>query len=300
MKFYDRNKQALAAEQEQLEKQAAAYGNNAPMLYLPQGATMVRILPPYSAAGVFFRKIEKHRVKVGQQTFIGACPASMADSYCPICVKGQEFFDSKQPEKVDFAKQNLKPRSTYLFNVICYSGPANKKGEQPEFGKVYVLEAGVTVHRQIMSLDQDEATGWADITSIEAGANLLIKRTGSGLDTKYEVHPHGGGRSNVWQDLAARGIDPNSLTMINLDDVYQIPPLEKLEEVAASINLGGFVNPSVPRPIPVVSPAAQAQPVTPSAAPVFTPPAQPSTPRPVAPGAPPIPTIPAPRPFTAK
>lgn len=299
MQFFERNKAALAAEKEALEKQAAAFGNNAPMLYLPQGSTMVRILPPYSAAGVFFRKVEKHRVKVGQQTFIGACPAAMADSYCPICVKGQEFFDSKQPEKVDFAKQNLKPRSTYLFNVICYSGPANKKGEQPEFGKVYVLEAGVTVHRQIMSLDQDEATGWADITSIENGANLLIKRTGSGLDTKYEVHPHGGGRTNVWQDLAARGIDPNALTMINLDEVYQIPPVEKLEEVAASINLGGFVSPAAPRPIPVVSPQAAAPAPAPVATQPAAPPAQPSAPRPVAPGAPPIPPIPAPRPITA-
>ena len=310
MQFYERNKSALAAEKEALEKQAAAFGNNAPMLYLPQGTSMVRILPPYSQAGLFFRKIEKHRVKVGNQTFIGSCPAAMADTYCPICVKGQEFLDSKAEDKVKFAKENLKARTTYLFNVLYYSKPANKKSKTPKFKKVYVLETNVTVHHQVMNLDQDEATGWADITSIENGVNLMIKRIGAGLDTKYEVHPHGGGRVNIWADLSARGVDPSTLTMINLDEVYQIPPQEKLEEVAGGINLGGFISHSAPRPIPVASPSngpvaspaisgvvTQAAPPPPRPAPLPAPAAT-SAPRATVPGAPPIPPIPTPRPLT--
>ena len=240
MAFHTRNEAAMTQEKEVIEKQAAEWGNDAPMLYLQAGSTMVRILPAYSAAGVFFRKIVKHRVRSNGQTFVCACPAEMEGVYCPICSKAQEMKDSGDQNKMKQAKDHLKPQVKYLYNVLCYSAPADKKGKAPEFGPVYVMEAGIMVHKALVSLDTDTMTGWVDITNFETGVNVVVKRTGNGLDTKYEVSPTGHGRSNVLQDLAARGIDTSKLEPHNLDSLFSCPPTEKLEEVVAGLQFTGF------------------------------------------------------------
>jgi hypothetical protein len=312
MQFYERNEAALSNESDALDKKAQEWGNDAPMLYLFAGSTMIRILPPYNETGVFFRQITKHRVRVGNRTEILACPAAEANLPCAICEKGQELMDSRDEMKMKFARENLRPRVQYLYNVIVHSGPANKKGETPEFGKVYVLEAGVMVHRQVINLDQDPGAGWADITNPAAGVNLIIKRTGQGLDTKYEVNPHGAGRTDFFADCTAHGVDPNSLELINLDEVYSIPPAEKLAEIASTINVGGAfpgagtaptAHPALPTasmtpapvapvaavaPVAPVAPVAAVAPVAPVSAPVaVTPPvAAPVAPVAVAPVAP--------------
>lgn len=298
MQFYQRNDQALQQENEALEKRASEWGVDCDMLYLQSGSTMARILPPYSEAGVFFRKITKHRIRLGNRTEIFACPAAEGGIHCPVCQKGQEFIDSKEEAKIKYAREHLRTRDQYLYNVIVFSAPPNKQGKTPEFGKVYVMETGVMVHRQLISKDQDPATGWADITNPENGVNMIIKKTGQGLDTKYEVTPHGSGRSNIFQDLAARAIDPNSLQLINLDEVYKLPPAEKVEEIAAAITVSSFPGGAAPTPrpaLPTVSPgAAAAVPTAPPAAPVAPAAPQPVTPQPVAPQ--PQPVAPAPQP----
>jgi len=297
MEYYQRNEVALQNESDALDKQAVEWGNNAPMLYLQNGSTMVRVLPPYSDAGVFFRQVTVHRVPVGQRAEIFACPAAMAGNHCAVCVKGQELTDSKDEMKMKFAKDNLRPRARYLYNVLVYSAPASRNGEVPMFGKVYVMEAGITVHRQIISLDQDPNTGWADVTNPEQGANLIIKRTGQGLDTKYEVHPHAQ-RTNLFADCQARGIDPNSLMLINLDELYVVPESEKIEEVLAKVSVNKFSAIPSPRPAlqtvsPTVAAAAPAAPVPVAPAPVVAPVPPPVVPAPVQPSVPPqVPAVP--------
>jgi hypothetical protein len=232
---FDRNQEALAAEKARQDKTQSEFGANADMLYLLEGATMVRVLPPFSDEGVFFKRVYKHRVKVGDDVFSGLCPEKMETGDCPICARGEELFDTKDEEAIKIAK-DLRARANYLYNVVVYSGPANRKGDMPENGKVYVMESGVMVHRQILELDQDEGSGWADITSPQQGVNLIIKRTGKGLDTKYSVNPHGGGRSDVFAYLKDDcKVDPTSLELYNLDEVYAFPDAEKLLEVAGRV-----------------------------------------------------------------
>ncbi len=283
---YTRNEEAMAGERARLEREAVRYGNNAPMLYLRAGSTMLRILPPWDDKGQFFKQIYKHRVRAGDSTFEGLCPSSMEDLHCPICWKSQELYESKNEAALEQAKQ-LKPRGQFLYNVICFQGPANKKGALPEFGKVYVMEAGVMVHRQLIELDQDEGAGWADITNVAQGVAVIIKRTGMGLDTKYDVNPtliEGQPRSDIMASLAGRGIDPNSLELNNLDETYAMPDQVTLEEVANKIRVPGAPAQAAPQfataapaaaapvaPVaqaPVAAPAVAVAPVAPVAAPV--------------------------------
>ena len=263
MQYYQTNQAAIQQEAQQLDKQANEWGVNAPMLYLLNGTTLARILPAYSEAGVWFTTIAKHRVRVGTRIETVACPAHNGLS-CLICQKGEELTQSKDETKMAFARENLRPRTQYLYNVLAYAGPANKKGEAPQFGKVYVLEAGVMVHRQIISLDQDPQAGWNNLADPNNGVTLIFKRVGQGLDTKYEVHPHGQGRTSVFSDLQARGVDPGSLKLHQLDSVYTLPSAEKQQEIVSQLGAFGATARAA------VSPATF-QPVQPQAAPTFAP-----------------------------
>jgi hypothetical protein len=259
MEFFGRNEETIQSEKDALDKKANEWGNNAPMVFPQSGTTMVRVLPPYSDAGVFYHHVTKHRVQVGRNVDVFACPADAEGLPCAICVIGQELTESKDEAKMKFAR-DLRPRNHYLYNVLVHSAPADRDGEVPEFGKVYVLETGIMVHRQIIALDQDPATGWADITNPQSGVNIVITRTGHKLDTKYNVTPHGAGRTDVFADCVAQGIDPNTLELIRLNEVYATPDSERVEKVASTINVGGGFGPTpTPRPaLPTVSPAAAA------------------------------------------
>jgi hypothetical protein len=255
------------------------------MLYPLNGSTVVRILPPAGEDGVFFSQVRKHRVTTGRQTDIFACPLWMNDAHCAVCSKNDEFVQSKETNKMDYARDNLRAKEYTLYNVLALSGPANKKGEVPTYGKVYVLEVGVTTHRQIIGLDQDPASGWADITNPEKGVNIVIKRTGQKFDTKYDVTPHGQGRSNLWTDLTSRGIDPSGVVLFELSKVYSVPATDFVDDVAARIpsNPGtGFATPqpaaafAPPAPAPALAPLAPAPAVAPG--PVTQDPAPPPAP----------------------
>lgn len=282
MKYYNRDEAALTAEQAQMERRSSDFGVSVPMLYLYPGTTIVRILPPFSEAGMFFSRVRKHRIARGKSADVFACPQAMSDTFCAICAKAKEFVDSKETAKMDYVRENLRAREYSLYNVVVISGPANGKGEVPAFGTVYVLEAPVSAHRQIISLDQDTATGWADITNPEKGVNLVIKRSGVKFDTKYEVHPHGAGRTNLWTDLTSRGIDPNSLMLHDLNAVYTVPGEDFVNDIASNIpsNIGGPVTqagPSAWTP-PQPSPTTTQQPQQPSpSGPFVSPPPAPAT-----------------------
>jgi hypothetical protein len=284
MGFYERNEEAMATEQAAVEKQASEWGNNADMCYLLAGSTLLRLLPAYSERGMFFRKIIRHRTRTASGTVIVACPASQ-DLPCGLCEKAQELKDTGDPIKMKFAKDNLKPQVKYLYNVVVYAAPADGQGKSKEFGKVYVMEGGIMVHRQIISLDTDAMLGWADITNLNTGVNISIKRTGSNLDTKYEVLPTSAGRTDLIADLQARGFDPNQLgeQVVNLDELYPAPPEEKIAEILAGLQVGST---------PSVQPGAAfpaLQPVPVQAAPQVPAPAAPANP-----ASPAIPVAPAP------
>ena len=96
---FDRNQQALAEEKARQDKTQSEFGANADMLYLYEGATMVRVLPPFNEEGVFFKRVYKHRVKVGDDVFTGLCPANMNEGDCAICARGEELFDTRDEEE---------------------------------------------------------------------------------------------------------------------------------------------------------------------------------------------------------
>ena len=277
MDYYERNKEAIAEEKERLARAAAEFGVEVPLLFCLSGSTLIRILPSYGTEGKFFKQIYKHWVPTSTRPAIVACPKSMAQLPCPICDKGKEFMESRDENLMKVAREKMKPRQQYLYNVICMSGPANREGTCPDPNIVYVLEVGFLTHQQIIALDQDEALGWADISNPNAGVTLSVNRTGQGKnDTKYNVSPTSAGRTSIFEELAARGVDVKGLSLYNLDEVYTFQSIEKLTEIADDVNVGGFAvtakreQPTF-KPAPVADPPASPVPQPTTTAPVGTP-----------------------------
>lgn len=235
---YKRNDEALKEAQDRANKKFTTFGPNpdVDMLYLNEGKTTVRVLPPYSEKGVFFKEVAKHFIPNpnpdGRKGEFITDPEGVGLEV--VQRKAEELYATKDEASLEIAK-DLKPARRYLYNVLVYSGPPNNSGEPLEQGKVYVLEAPITVHRQIMELDQDEGAGWADVTSIENGVNLVITRTGKGFETKYNVTPHGQGRSNAVDYLTTVvGFNQQqlaSLKLNNLDEVYSAPNDAEVEHL---------------------------------------------------------------------
>jgi len=284
---YQVNKEVLANEKASQDKKAVNNNGNAPSLYLKEGLTQVRILPPYSEKGVWYRKIEEHRLLIDKKSRFFTCPG-IEEMPCPICEKGEALYAAGGADNVEEAK-SLQTRSKYLYNVLVISSPSTGD-DACEFGKVYMMQSGVQVFKQILELDQDEATGWADITDLEKGVNITIKRSGKGLDTSYDVNPHGSGRSSIVEALAAQGIDINSLELIDLDKQLMPPSYEDLEQAlngaafkkefpGAGRNKVVLKTESAPAvPQPVEAPAAPVAEIPSDPPAVVPPPATPATP----------------------
>ena len=272
MKYYPINQEALVSAKQDIDRQAEEYGNRMPVLRPEPGSTMVRILPGYNTTGDIFRKISKHEIFIpGNRPIIFGCAKSMQNLPCAVCEKGEAIMATLDVENMKFAKDKLRTKQKYLFNVVCQTAPPPKRGDAIDPGKVYVLEVGFKTWRQIIEHDRDAIAGWNNVADPENGVNLVIKRVGQKLDTEYSVVPNGAGRTNFFSDCQARGIDYEKMELHNLDDMYPPMPVEEVEAVAASLRapneaVAPQVAPSPQPALPTATPApVVAAPVTPVA-----------------------------------
>lgn len=270
--YIEPNAQALQEEKARQDKEANSGLKDAFFLGTP-GIYQIRVLPPHpNSGGLWYRRLVEYRIPIEKRSFFITSPSAF-DQPDPVKEAVDALVATNDPENMKRAK-DLAPRTQYLFNVLVLSAP---NGVEFEFGKVYVLKAGEMVKRGLLELDQDEGLGWTNITDLSAGVNVTIKRTGKGqYDTRYDVNPHGAGRSNIVELLAQRGIDINTLT---LNDLNELCPLKSEDEIRDLLRRGGFAvgQPQAFRPtggVPVAGsgPAPVSAPVpagtpTPTAAP---------------------------------
>ena len=293
MEYQEVNETEIDEEKLKLDKAAEEYGNEVPSLKLLAGKTMVRILPAHKEAvsTKFFREIHRHEIyQKGQRPQLFACPKVMQGTDCPACDKGEELLATRDPDLMRTATDKFRPKKKYIYNVLCQSSPVPARGDPTVFGKVYVMEAGVKTHKQIITLDRDKMSGWHELWRPENGVNLIITRTGTDMNnTEYIVIPNGAGRTNLFEDCKARGIDHNLIKVYNLELLYPIMPVDEIEAIVATVHIpkpAPSDPPTLSPALPAVSPAPAL--VAPAVAPPVAP--APATAPPPAPGlAPPAP-----------
>ena len=195
--------------------------------FLKKGTTHVRILPAYSESGAWFREVKEIPWQNEEGKYSPLVSPATEKKPCPFVEEGKRLYELGGEENVELASE-FRPRSSFLFNVIVKSTP---DGVVPVDECVKVLKCGVTVKRQILDLDQDQAGGWGDITNLEKGIDIRITRTGSGRnDTQYVVKGLPGGRDSILTYLEEQGFS-RDLRPHNLDELFPAKPYDELKRL---------------------------------------------------------------------
>ncbi len=211
MEYYQRNKDALDAEHSK-DKNTEA-GNDDIIYTLRKGRTVLRVLPPFSADGVWFREMTEYYFKIGDEHYFLTSPRDFGLPD-PLWDWGRSIYQEGDEAAIKEAKR-FRPKTKYLMNVLILSDPDQKTSLE---SGIKVLKAPTTVRRALVGYDYESE--WGDITNPENGFNMSVEREGEKLNTKYSVIP-GRERSNIFQALMDIDINPQDLNLPDLDAVHR-------------------------------------------------------------------------------
>lgn len=171
--------------------------------------TRLRILPPWNkttADGFFYFTAALHYgFSIGGRNRAITCPEASGKGKCPVC----EFISRlKRSDSEDHAKLALRIRQNRRYWVNCID-----RAHEDEGIKIYGGNKKFIEH----ILDSSENAG--DITDINRGRDIFIKRTGKGFNTRYSYST----------DLKRSSVDVDLKDLHQLDkDVVEWMTLEQM------------------------------------------------------------------------
>jgi len=142
-----------------------------------QGGNDIRILPETGDMPFFFQEVGRHYLPGEKMVY---CPSftSEGDLDCPVCDLVSELYSLGDPTSKKLAG-DIRVRKMYWMNVMVREG---KNSNGP-----FIYTPGVTVFSSIVSLVNDPDYG--DIFDLEEGTDITVERSGTGLNTEYQVVP---------------------------------------------------------------------------------------------------------------
>ena len=141
---------------------------------LDEGRNIVRILPEVHSMDFFFQTVGRHYMP-NKKNFYCSNFTSEGELTCPICELVSQLYKAGDKSSRALAGQ-IRVRKQYWMNVIDRSNESRGP---------LMLTPGVTIFNSIVAMISDP--DWGDITDVDEGIDLIITRTGKGLDTSYEV-----------------------------------------------------------------------------------------------------------------
>lgn len=144
----------------------------------PDGESRIRVMPPATEdLDDFWFRTATH-FNVGPDERSVPCPSEsgIRDS-CFLCRLGKRLGRGDEDEQAEAEDIGARPR--FLISIVDYS--------DPESG-VQVWPCPVTVFRQLKKfrLNEDE---YGDMTDLANGYDIIVERSGSGINTKYDATP---------------------------------------------------------------------------------------------------------------
>jgi hypothetical protein len=219
-KSYERNAAAIESD-----------GQNRLVTSLKNGKTTVRIMPPYSERGVWFKKVNEYYFNLGGQHLYFPSPRDFAlpDPIWDYC---ESVYESDDQEAIAKVKE-WKPTLRYLMNAFILSEP-----NPIERKDLVVLKVPSKVQKELKSLDTDSAAGYGDITNLEKGFSITISKEGKGISTTYTVTCHRN-ETNAFDILKERGLDLSTMTLHNLDEVYPPKSFDEMTQILETLKSSG-------------------------------------------------------------
>jgi len=136
-----------------------------------EGENLIRVMPPWKeGVRLFYMKTYHHWIQ--RQPI--CCQRKMFEQRCYICEKVQELRATKDLADTKKARDLYARKDVYL-NIVDLSDKSSG---------VQIFRCPNKVFVGIMAYVNDEKD-WGDITDPDTGYDIIVDRTGEGLDTEY-------------------------------------------------------------------------------------------------------------------
>lgn len=212
------------------ELASAAFGGGKRTLgALPEGKTVLRVLPPRKGQNTAIVKFWQHSVNVpGQPTgALVVCPQKAGVDACPICEKYEELMAEGTEESKKAAKQYA-PKLKGVMNVVRRAGNG-----QPEEGPlVWIVGQGILRDlNELMTTNDPDISPRGNFAHPTQGFDIVITRKGKGqFDTKYTVKGRPG-TDAIYDDMGQM-----EATLRNLHDLSRYTKAPTANEVLLALS----------------------------------------------------------------
>ncbi|HEY4430640.1 MAG TPA: hypothetical protein VGN87_06335 [Paenibacillus sp.] len=197
---------ALAARLTELNSNSGGNGSGGGIswLNLKDGRNVIRILPP-KGDGVFAKEVFVHfgvnKTEENKRGTMVVCPKTHGDNKpCPVCdvVAEMRKLSKKKDDKYDKMARELNKKTRVYYNVIDRADDLDTFEKKEVDGKekwfnaddeeetpIKVFGSGIGIYKALLALIIDPEYG--DITDEDEGLDIIITKSGTGYNTKYEV-----------------------------------------------------------------------------------------------------------------
>ncbi len=196
----------------------APVGGGADFWSPPEGESRIRVMPPWDSDVEEFWFATATHFNVGPDERAVACPdmSGVSDS-CYICRLVKRLSRGDEDERAESDAMNARPR--YLLSIVDLGNPQNG---------VQVWPAPKTIFRQLKKFWLNEED-YGDFTSFKDGFDILVEKTGTGLNTRYDCTPT---RSKEFP--SERLLNHSSSSVADLfeslaDEKYDLPNLAEVQ-----------------------------------------------------------------------
>jgi len=162
------------------QKYAGASGKT---VKIKEGRTRVRILKTAQTVK-FWADCGVHWIKMGKNdkpVAVVGCQDLVYEAPCAICTAIDRAAKATTDDVALAVIKEWKARKSVLVNALVREGP-NASESQP-----VVLELTPTTFTQVLSIAEEYLGSDVDPFDFDAGMDLIITRTGSGMDSEYTV-----------------------------------------------------------------------------------------------------------------
>lgn len=188
-------------------KLASSKSGGVTYMTLKAGDNLVRFLCPENS-DEWYKEAGFHYFRNEGTTKVITCLRLTTGDKCYVCDLVAELKRSGNKKDVELAK-SWSAKSRIFFNIL-----------DREDGNVKVLGTGTSIFKEILKYFADP--DWGDLTHPETGRDVVINRSGSGMETEYSVTPK--------PKTRPLGVPIEDLNMYDLNSLVSIPSYDEQKE----------------------------------------------------------------------
>lgn len=261
----------MRKRQQEEEEKAAARAVGGFKYWSPEvGENRVRFMPPWTEEGPnandFTREVYIHwNVGPEEKGVTFPCPVKTPhgpDISCPVCLFVKQLRSTDDAADQEVAAETAAKQRFYS-NIVDLKNPeytsqdvvdwkAKNQGESecpflPGDTKIQVFSYGPMIFKDLLDIFNDNI----DITDLQTGWDVVIKREGKGRQTKYRVRLDSAKGECAFK---FKSKDPIEKKLINLDRIMPYKPVEDMEAAirgalpTSNLLPAGSPPPSLPDP----------------------------------------------------